>query len=150
MYIFFAWTLLHKKILKANNMIKHNWSNDLACKLCGIDPETPTHLCKDCVFAKQVWSLLKQWLGLLLGLSLLDSVGMMGSLHSHWRKCRTKIDREHTKTFDGVMIYFWWNVWKERNRRTFQNKSMQPSQVAMICKEDLQQYQLATRPNAGV
>jgi len=27
------------------------------------------------------------------------------------------------------MIYFWWNVWKERNRRTLQNKSMQPSQA---------------------
>jgi hypothetical protein len=73
-----------------------------------------------------------------------------GSLHSYWRKCRTKIDREHRKTFDGVMIYFWWNVWKECNRRTFQNKSMQPNQVVMLCKEDLQQYQLATRPDAEV
>jgi hypothetical protein len=21
------------------------------------------------------------------------------------------------------MIYFWWNIWKERNRRTFQKKN---------------------------
>ena len=51
-YKFFKWTLLHKKILTANNLIKRNWSNDLICKLCNIDPETPTHLCKDCVFLK--------------------------------------------------------------------------------------------------
>ena len=24
--------------------MKRNWANDPICKLCGIDPETPTHL----------------------------------------------------------------------------------------------------------
>jgi peptidoglycan/LPS O-acetylase OafA/YrhL len=23
---------------------------------------------------------------------------------------------------DGILIYFWWNIWKERNRRIFQQK----------------------------
>jgi hypothetical protein len=32
------------------------------------------------------------------------------------------------------MIYFWWNVWKEHNRRTFQQKSLQPRQVALLAK----------------
>jgi hypothetical protein len=32
------------------------------------------------------------------------------------------------------MIYFWWNVWKKQNRRTFQQKSLQPRQVALIAK----------------
>lgn len=59
---FFAWTLMHKKILTANNLMKRNWPNDPICKLCGADHETPTHLCKDCPFAKQVWDQLKRWL----------------------------------------------------------------------------------------
>jgi hypothetical protein len=142
---FFAWTLLHKKILTANNLIKRNWPNDPICKLCGIDLETPTHLCKDCNFARQVWSIIKQW----LGLSVIDSVAMAGSLHAYWRKCRAKINRDQRRMFDGYIIYFWWNLWKERNRRTFQNKSMQPRQVALLCKEDIEQFQLATRPNAN-
>ena len=140
---FFAWTLLHKKILTANNLIKRNWPNDPICKLCGTEPETPTHLCKDCVFSKQVWSDLKQW----LGLTVLDIVPMTGSIHWYWRKCRAKIDKDRRKAFDSIMIYLWWNVWKERNRRTFQNKSMQPRQVALLCKEALEQYQLATGNN---
>ena len=45
---FFAWMLLRKKILTANNLIKRNWPNDPICKLCGVDPENPTHLCKGC------------------------------------------------------------------------------------------------------
>ena len=112
---------------------------------CGIDPETPTHLCKDCTFSRQVWSFIKRW----FSLSVIDTVGMIASLHKYWRKCRMKIDKDQRKAFDGIMIYFWWNLWKETNRRTFQNKLLQPSQVALLCKEDIEQYQLATRFHDG-
>ena len=47
--------------------------------------------------------------------------------------------------FDGVMIYFWWSIQKERNIRTFQNKSLQPREAAILCKEEVEQYRLATR-----
>jgi hypothetical protein len=79
-----------QKILTANNLMKRHWPNDPICKLCGVEPETPTHLCKDCVFSKQVWSLLKQW----LQLSLLDSVATNGSLHNYWRRCLKKIEKK--------------------------------------------------------
>ena len=111
---FFAWTLLHKKILTANNLAKRNWTHDPIFKLCRVDSETLTHLCKDCTFSKQVWSYLKQW----LDLAVLDWVGMNGSLHSYWRKCHAKFERRQRKRIDGIMIYFWWNVWKEGSRRT--------------------------------
>ena len=98
---------------------------------------------KDCVFSKQVWSFLKQW----FGLSLQDSIATNGSLHNHWHRCHAKIERSQRKLFYGVMIYFWWNVWKERNRRMFQNRALQPTQVPLLCKEDIEQNQLATRSN---
>lgn len=139
---FFAWTLLHKKILTANNLTKRNWPNGPICKLCGIEPETPNHLCKDCPYSKQVWSQLKRW----LHLSVLNSVAMMTSIHGFWRKCRAKFYKRQRKMIDGIMIYFWWNIWKERNRRTFQQKSLQANQVALLCKDDIQRYQFAARP----
>jgi hypothetical protein len=76
---FFTWTLLHKKILTANNLMKRHWPNDPICKLCGNDPETHTHLCKDCTFTKQVWSVIKSW----FGLSILDTISINGSLHGY-------------------------------------------------------------------
>ena len=51
---FFAWTLLHKKILTADNLSKRNWQHDPISKLCGIEHETPTHIWKDCPFTKEV------------------------------------------------------------------------------------------------
>jgi hypothetical protein len=78
MPVFFAWTLLHKKILIANNLFKRGWSDDMECKLCSSDQETPVHLCKDCPFTKEVWGIIKQW----FNLSALDSINIAGSLHT--------------------------------------------------------------------
>ena len=125
-----------------NNLAKRNWTHDPICKLCRVDSETLTHMCKDCTFSKQVWSYLKQW----LDLAVLDWVGMNGSLHSYWRKCHAKFERRQRKRIDGIMIYFWWNVWKEHNRRTFQQKSLQPRHAVLLCKDDIQLFQLATKP----
>ena len=87
---FFAWTLLHKKILTLNNLIKRNWPNNPICKLRGIDPETLIHLYKDCTFSRQVWSFIKRW----FNLSVIDTIGMIGSLHKYWRKCIIKTDKD--------------------------------------------------------
>jgi hypothetical protein len=105
---------MESEILTSNNLIKRNWANDPTCKLCGSEPETPNHLCLHCPYAQQVWTDLKRW----LNLSMLDSVPMTGSVHGYWRKCRMKVDKTERRKLDGIMIYFWWNLWKERNRRT--------------------------------
>jgi len=139
---FFAWTLMHKKILTANNLMKRGWTDDPICKLCTNDQETPTHLCKDCPFTKEVWELIKIW----FSLTDLSSISTTGSLHNYWRRCRRKVDKNQRRRFDGIIIYFWWNIWKERNRRTFQQKSLSPRQVASLCKDDISQFSLATAP----
>ena len=139
---FFAWTLMHKKILTANNLMKRGWTDDPICKLCTNDQETPTHLCKDCPFTKEVWELIKIW----FSLTDLSSISTTGSLHNYWRRCRRKVDKNQRRRFDGIIIYFWWNIWKERNRRTFQQKSLSPKQVASLCKDDISQFSLATSP----
>jgi hypothetical protein len=56
-----------------------------------------------------------------------------------------KIDKPRKRRIDDIMIYFWWNIWKVRNIRTFQNKNLQPSAVALLCKEEIDQFNLATR-----
>ena len=136
---FFAWTLMHKKILTANNLLKRGWTEDTECKLCDNDLETPAHLYKDCPFTKKVWGIIKQW----FNLSVLDTVSEVGSIYSFWLRCRRKIDKNHRKEVDGILIYFWWNIWKERNRRIFQQQNLPPIQVASLCKDDITQYCLA-------
>ena len=80
---FFAWTLLHPKILTSNNLSKRNWTHDPICKLCKTDRENPVHLFKDCVFTKEVWSIIRDW----YNLSQLQNISQDGSIYKYRKKC---------------------------------------------------------------
>jgi hypothetical protein len=45
---------------------------------------------------------------------------------------------------------FWWNIWKEQNKRTFQHEEKQLGEVAFLIKDDIQQYQLAKAQDQNV
>jgi hypothetical protein len=44
----FAWILLQRKILTANNLAKRGWPHNPLCQLCNLLTKTPTHLCLEC------------------------------------------------------------------------------------------------------
>jgi hypothetical protein len=44
---------------------------------------------------------------------------------------------------NGVVIYTFWNIWKERNRRIFNNTAETGPQVAVRIKEDIEQRKRA-------
>lgn len=43
-YKFFGWLMIHKKILTADKLSLRGWDNSHICPLCGVEPETATHL----------------------------------------------------------------------------------------------------------
>nr|TKW09168.1 hypothetical protein SEVIR_6G075500v2 [Setaria viridis] len=101
----------------------------------------PLSICKDCPYTKTVWSKLTTWYSL-QGLPASDSTP---SVSGWWKKCRAKLDKQTRPTFDGLIIYFWWNIWKERNRRVFNHESKSTEEVAYLIKEDAQQFSFATQ-----
>jgi hypothetical protein len=55
---FFFWTLMHKKILTGENLMKRNIVGPHRCSLCKEAMETMDHLFVDCLFANKVWNLI--------------------------------------------------------------------------------------------
>ena len=128
---FFAWTLLHKRILTADNLQKRGWPCNPVCRLCNSTPETILHLCKDCPFSREVWN--KVWTG--ANVPLLTGSPNDISLYDWWMDLRNLCTRQTRRGFDGLLIHFWWNLWLERNNRIFQRQHRSADQVALAVKD---------------
>lgn len=115
---FFAWTLLHNKILTSDNLQKWGWPCNQICSLCNVSPKTAAHLCKDCPFAEEAWNMILTW----ADLRFLDGIFKTGSLHKWWFRLRMLCSKQSRKKFDGLIIYFWWSLWLERNNRIFKGQ----------------------------
>jgi hypothetical protein len=64
-------------------------------------------------------------------------------LKSWWEEAATKIAKQEKRRFNGMVIYMLWNIWKERNRRIFDNAHESAMQVALRVKEDIEQRKSA-------
>jgi hypothetical protein len=45
---------------------------------------------------------------------------------------------DQRKEIDGIIVYLWWNIWKEQNWRTFQHEEKWLDEVAFLIKDDIQ------------
>jgi hypothetical protein len=61
---------------------------------------------------------------------------------SWWEKVVTVVPLTERKRFNGMVIYTFWNLWKERNRRIFNNYES-VMQVAARIKYDIEQRRRA-------
>lgn len=143
---FFAWTPLHHKILIVDNLLKRGWQQDPIFRLCKQALESILHLCNDYIFSKAVWDLLLSW----FNKTDLWIVSQQGSVYAWWKRMRKKVAAQVCRVLDGIVIYFWWELWKERNRRSFQNVEKFVLVVASFIREDLNLCCAAFAPSVWV
>ncbi|XP_066166643.1 uncharacterized protein [Oryza sativa Japonica Group] len=112
---FFGWLMIHRKILTADKLQLRGWDNSHICPLCGVEPETATHLLMECAFAKQVWRQI--WLK--AGLHMPVASTFDGDMLRWWSTCRREMAKEQRRNFDGLFICTAWGIWLQRNARIF-------------------------------
>jgi hypothetical protein len=97
----FVWILIQHKILTANNLAKRGWLHEPVCKLCNSCPETPIHFRLECTFTRNVWIKLTSWMG------RQDlQVTPPHSLNAWWKRLRRQADMSHSRSFDGMILFF--------------------------------------------
>jgi hypothetical protein len=111
-----------------------NWPHQDHCVMCNGSLETGLHLCLLCPVAKKVWCLVLAWEH--FDTDLIRHQTQLTEIRTWWEQAATKVPRERRRHFNGVVIYTMWNIWKERNRRIFQDTVMDARQVALKAKED--------------
>jgi len=130
---FFAWLLIQAKILTADKLIKRNWPCNPVCVLCGQEPETALHLCIKCPFALEVWEKVRTWTNNLVTPPSPDTQ----SIELWWTSALQNKSKEDQRTIAGLLMYFTWNIWKERNRRIFEGKSAPALLVFQLTQDEM-------------
>jgi len=121
---FFAWLLVQSKILTADKLLARQWPYNPICSLCNQEQETAAHLILHCNFAQQVWSQMEGWTG-----NLVRQPAQGIQITEWWEKELAQLPKKTRKLKAALMIYAAWNIWKERNRRVFNQKYGTPQEV---------------------
>jgi hypothetical protein len=123
----FAWLLvqlIQSKILITDKMVSKNWPCNQFCTLCLNAQETTVHLSLHCLFALQVWYLIRMGSD-----GLIKSPSPDICIEDWWRTSLTGLPEVQRRAKAAMLIYTTWNMWKERNRRIFEERNRCPVEV---------------------
>ena len=123
-----------------DKLIKRAWPCDPTCSLCDQEQETTAHLCLHCVFAQEVWYLMQVWSN---GLVKKPERGV--DIETWWRSSLQLLPKDQRRHVAALLMYTTWNIWKERNRRVFEKKTMTAPLVFNCILEEMGLWQAALR-----
>jgi hypothetical protein len=128
---FFVWLVLHNRALTADNMAKKNWDCDPICPLCCCMQETTSHILIHCNYVEPLWNAIAGRFNLPMFSDMI--------MFSHPVQWVSFLQRKKL----GILFCFWWQIWKERNRRIFEGKECSVNRVDAIIQEELSVNNLA-------
>jgi hypothetical protein len=116
---FFARLLLHNRVLTADNMLKRNWDFNPFYPFCMCMHETSDHLFSQCNYTEETWNLLAPK----FGLWNFSDIPCSNSLRGWTDFFLSSSPSAQKKMRLGMLFIFWWQTWKEPNRRIFNRRS---------------------------
>jgi hypothetical protein len=146
---FHSWLLLQNKLWAADRLSKYRRDADIICQLCRTQPESVLHMITQCSYSRSVWMALASW----MGTDLKDPPATnYRRFQSWWRTMISSgtqgTDEVHSRL--QKLICTVWNLWKERCRRVFDNRAVEPAVLATnAIQSDVQQWRLAWNRATG-
>ena len=128
---FFVWLILHGRCWTAERRFRHGLQNSDVCIICDQSSETMDHLVLGCVFSREVWGILLRRLH--LGHLVIGEQPVI----DWWLQARKTMDKPFRAGFDSFFFLMAWNLWKERNARTFQRVQRTASRLANDIQQEL-------------
>jgi hypothetical protein len=95
--------------------------------------ETTEHLLTECNYTEAVWNLIALRFGVPDYISMAAAGGPV-----QWVKCLLKLgSKKEKKRKLGILFICWWMLWKERNRRIFEDKELAAGRLAGLMQEEI-------------
>jgi hypothetical protein len=133
----FAWTMMHQKILTADNLEIRGMQHDPLCLLCNSEPEDAKHLFIKCIFTKEVYRLIWLWFrikGNATPCLPCQELAEWFEQNVVWASVGDgrKVAR--------ILLYSSWNVWKEHNKCILDSMHNSELQVAFTTKDEIDPF----------
>lgn len=119
----FIWLASKNKILTWDRIQKKGFNGPSRCCLCNNDGETRDHLLINCPFAKKLWTNTKRTFNK-SGIAPREFNELVFQWNKEVFQCR--VVKRAWNLISGFVL---WMVWKERNRRVFQNSAKEPEVI---------------------
>uniref|UniRef100_A0A453BYJ9 Reverse transcriptase domain-containing protein n=1 Tax=Aegilops tauschii subsp. strangulata TaxID=200361 RepID=A0A453BYJ9_AEGTS len=140
---FYMWLLLQNRNWTADRLQARGWPHNDSCRLCDQAPETAAHLTLQCCYARQVWHLA-------LGANgWVQNDGLSTTSVSEWWRifCTHSGATARIEADLTLAAYIAWHLWKERNRRVFEDKELTPRAVVNLISDDIKLLNEALNPS---
>eukprot|EP00253_Pinus_taeda_P033675 PITA_33675 len=114
----FNWTLLHGKILTAENLRKKGIHGPSICCMCREEEESCSHLFIECPFAKACWN------HIISPLAIGDLPSQITLLQKRWEHNLHQANKKKnlaTRTWNSIPSNLCWQIWIARNNCIFNN-----------------------------
>jgi hypothetical protein len=135
---FFLWLLVQNRLWTADRLEVRGWPHQDKCSLCDQTIESAQHLFLGCPYAKEIWQHLKATHSVAGDIACRST-----SLTGWWKKTMRFRKNKNRRDQARIAIYGMWHLWKERNRRIFENSSCTSSALSFQIREGLQSLKFA-------
>lgn len=117
---FFAWLISKNRVWTADRLATRGWPRNEVCPLCRREPETAHHLLATCRYTMRVWTFIATWVA---WPQLRPSEWQPTDSAADWWCMMATLDGVPKKALRSLLLLVNWEVWKERNARTFVRNS---------------------------
>lgn len=128
---FFLWLAMHGRLWTAERRRRYGLQDEDACVLCGQQLETTDHLLLSCFYAWEVWWRVLRHIHLQHLAPNADH-----ELRQWWLQMRSLVPPGLSRSFNSLVLLVAWNLWKERNNRTFQRTQAQPTALLEVIAQE--------------
>jgi len=130
---FFTWLLVQERLHTADVLLLKGVQCNPVCSLCDQQQETAVHLCLHCPYAREVWWHVQEWTE---GLIHIPDPGL--TIQEWWNSSVLAVPRQLRTRVAAIYMYTAWNIWNERNRRTFRGVSLPSLSLLPLIKAEME------------
>lgn len=116
---FFIWLVVKNKVLTMNTLMRRGFVMANRCNLCFQKEEDINHILIHCDYTMQIWDRLWRE-GKILFQKPHTSTGFIQAMDS---------EKEKGQPWIILIAHIWWQIWKQRNARIFENKLTEAEEV---------------------